>query len=399
MSDFLATGSLPDHYEQLAKTVRDFAQSVVAPVAAKHDEEHSFPYEVVSGMADMGLFGLPFPEEYGGMGGDYFALCLALEELGKVDQSVAITLEAGVSLGAMPVYRFGNESQKQEWLPQLTSGRALGAFGLTEPGGGTDAGATKTTARLDDGHWIINGSKQFITNSGTDITKLVTVTAVTGEAGSRGQERSDPGDGHGRKEISTILVPVPTPGYTAEPAYNKVGWNASDTHPLSFDDVRVPHDNLLGERGRGYANFLRILDEGRIAIAALSVGAAQGCVDESVKYAKEREAFGQKIGANQAIAFKIARMEARAHTARTAYYDAAAMMLAGKPFKKQAAIAKLVASEAAMDNARDATQIFGGYGFMNEFAVARHYRDSKILEIGEGTTEVQLMLIARQAGL
>ena len=423
MSDFLATGTLPDHYEQLAKTVRDFAQSVVAPVAAKHDEEHSFPYEVVSGMADMGLFGLPFPEEYGGMGGDYFALCLALEELGKVDQSVAITLEAGVSLGAMPVYRFGNESQKQEWLPQLTSGRALGAFGLTEPGGGTDAGATKTTARLDDGHWIINGSKQFITNSGTDITKLVTVTAVTGEAGSMGQQRwghsprklgahprnlgahppegqgDDSGDEHGRKEISTILVPVPTPGYTAEPAYNKVGWNASDTHPLSFDDVRVPQENLLGERGRGYANFLRILDEGRVAIAALSVGAAQGCVDESVKYAKQREAFGQKIGANQAIAFKIARMEARAHTARTAYYDAAAMMLSGKPFKKQAAIAKLVASEAAMDNARDATQIFGGYGFMNEFAVARHYRDSKILEIGEGTTEVQLMLIARQAGL
>jgi short/branched chain acyl-CoA dehydrogenase len=367
--------------------VRDFAQSVVAPVAAKHDEEHSFPYEVVSGMADMGLFGLPFPEEYGGMGGDYFALCLALEELGKVDQSVAITLEAGVSLGAMPVYRFGNDAQKRQWLPLLASGKALGAFGLTEPGGGTDAGATKTTAKMDGSTWVINGSKQFITNSGTDITKLVTVTAVTGE-------RED-----GGKEISSILVPVPTPGFTAEPAYNKVGWNASDTHPLSFDDVRVPAENLLGERGRGYANFLRILDEGRIAIAALSVGAAQGCVDESIKYAKERTAFGQAIGANQAIAFKIARMEARAHTARTAYYDAAALMLSGKPFKKQAAIAKLVASEAAMDNARDATQIFGGYGFMNEFAVARHYRDSKILEIGEGTTEVQLMLIARQAGL
>jgi short-chain 2-methylacyl-CoA dehydrogenase len=387
MSDFLATGMLPDHYEQLAKTVRDFAQSVVAPVSAQHDAEHSFPYEVVSGMADMGLFGLPFPEEYGGMGGDYFALCLALEELGKVDQSVAITLEAGVSLGAMPVYRFGTDAQKQEWLPQLTTGRALAAFGLTEPGGGSDAGATKTTARSDDGHWVINGSKQFITNSGTDITKLVTVTAVTGVLED------------GTKEISSILVPVPTRGFTAEPAYNKVGWNASDTHPLSFDDVRVPQENLLGERGRGYANFLRILDEGRIAIAALSVGAAQGCVDESVRYAKEREAFGRKIGDNQAIAFKIARMEARAHTARTAYYDAAALMLSGKPFKKQAAIAKLVASEAAMDNARDATQIFGGYGFMNEFTVARHYRDSKILEIGEGTTEVQLMLIARQAGL
>ena len=407
MSEFLATGMLPDHYEQLAKTVRDFAQSVVAPVSAKHDEEHSFPYEVVAGMADMGLFGLPFPEEYGGMGGDYFALCLALEELGKVDQSVAITLEAGVSLGAMPVYRFGNEDQKQEWLPLLASGKALGAFGLTEAGGGTDAGATKTTARLDDGHWIINGSKQFITNSGTDITKLVTVTAVTGEAGPRGQKRwaharragDDSGDGLGKKEISSILVPVPIEGFTAEPAYSKVGWNASDTHPLSFDDVRVPAENLLGERGRGYANFLRILDEGRIAIAALSVGAAQGCVDECVKYAKEREAFGAAIGTYQAIAFKIARMEARAHTARTAYYDAAALMLAGKPFKKAAAIAKLVASEAAMDNARDATQVFGGYGFMNEYPVARHYRDSKILEIGEGTTEVQLMLIAREAGL
>jgi len=387
MSDYLATGALPDEYQQLAKTVADFAKTVVAPVAAEHDANHTFPYEVVAGMADMGLFGLPFPEEYGGMGGDYFALCLALEELGKVDQSVAITLEAGVSLGAMPIYRFGNEAQKQEWLPQLTSGKSLAAFGLTEPGAGSDAGGTKTTAKFDSGEWIINGNKQFITNSGTDIAKLVTVTAVTGVK-----------DG-GKKEISTILVPTTTPGFTAEPAYNKVGWNASDTHPLTFADVRVPEENLLGERGRGYANFLRILDEGRIAISALSVGAAQGCVDESIKYAKEREAFGRPIGHNQAIAFKIARMEARAHVARTAYYDAAALMLSGKPFKKQASIAKLISSEAAMDNARDATQIHGGYGFMNEYAVARHYRDSKILEIGEGTTEVQLMLIAREAGL
>lgn len=386
MTEFLCTGTLPDEYVQLAKTVRDFAREVVAPVSARHDAEHTFPYHVVAQMADMGLFGLPFPEEYGGMGGDYFALCLALEELGKVDQSVAITLEAGVSLGAMPIYRFGTEAQKQQWLPLLTSGQALGAFGLTEAGGGTDAGATKTTARLDDGHWVINGSKQFITNSGTDITRVVTVTAVTGSAGDR-------------REISAILVPVPTPGFTAEPAYDKVGWNASDTHPLSFDDVRVPEENLLGERGRGYANFLQILDEGRIAIAALSAGVAQGCVDESVRYARERSAFGHPIGHYQAIEFKIARMEARAHAARTAYYDAAALMLAGKPFKKQAAIAKLVASEAAMDNARDATQIHGGYGFMNEYTVARHYRDSKILEIGEGTTEVQLMLIAREMGL
>ncbi|MGQ4601593.1 acyl-CoA dehydrogenase family protein [Nocardia sp. R6R-6] len=386
MTDFLSTGTLPQEYRDLALTVRDFAQSVVAPVAAEHDANHTFPYEVVAGMADMGLFGLPFPEEYGGMGGDYFALCLALEELGKVDQSVAVTLEAGVSLGAMPIYRFGNDEQKQQWLPQLTSGRRLAAFGLTEPGAGSDAGGTRTSAVADGGEWVINGSKQFITNSGTDITVLVTVTAVTGTTG-------------GKKEISTILVPTETPGFVAEPAYNKVGWNASDTHPLSFTDVRVPEENLLGERGRGYANFLQILDEGRIAIAALSVGAAQGCVDESVRYAEQREAFGHAIGRNQAIAFKIARMEARAHAARTAYYDAAALMLAGKPFKKQASIAKLVAGEAAMDNARDATQIFGGYGFMNEYPVARHYRDSKILEIGEGTTEVQLMLIARELGL
>jgi short/branched chain acyl-CoA dehydrogenase len=378
---------LTSEQEQLRKTVESFAREVVAPVAAHHDATKTFPYEIVKQMGEMGLFGLPFPEEYGGMGGDYFALCLALEELGRVDQSVAITLEAGCSLGAMPVFRFGSEEQKQQWLPMLCSGEALGAFGLTEPGGGSDAGATRTTAVLEDGSWVINGSKAFITNSGTDITKLVTVTAVTGTTAS------------GKKEISSILVPVPTDGFTAEPAYNKVGWNASDTHPLSFDDVRLPEENLLGARGRGYANFLHILDEGRIAISALSVGAAQGCVDESVKYAKEREAFGHAIGQNQAIAFKIARMEARVHVARTAYYDAAAKMLAGLPFKKEAAIAKLVSSEAAMENARDATQVHGGYGFMNEYPVARHYRDSKVLEIGEGTSEVQLMLVARELGL
>lgn len=378
--------ALTDEQENLRRTVEEFAHQVVAPVAAQHDEAKTFPYDVVQGMADMGLFGLPFPEEYGGMGGDYFALCLALEELARVDQSVAITLEAGVSLGAMPIYRFGTAAQKDAWLPQLCAGSALGAFGLTEPGAGSDAGGTRTTARLEDGSWIINGSKAFITNSGTDITRLVTVTAVTGRNAA------------GAKEISSLIVPVPTPGFTAGPAYSKVGWHASDTHPLFFDNVRVPAENLLGERGRGYAAFLQILDEGRIAIAALAVGAAQGCVDESVRYAREREAFGRPIGANQAIAFKLARMEARTHAARTAYYDAAAKMLAGRPFKKQAAIAKLVAGEAAMDNARDATQIHGGYGFMNESAVARHYRDSKILEIGEGTTEVQLMLIARDLG-
>jgi len=390
MTTPITAGTLPKEYEDLRQTVADFARTVVAPVSAKHDEEHSFPYEVVAKMGEMGLFGLPFPEEYGGMGGDYFALSLALEELGKVDQSVAITLEAGASLGAMPIYRFGTEEQKQKWLPDLTSGRALAGFGLTEPGAGSDAGSTRTSARLDNGEWVINGTKQFITNSGTDITSLVTVTAVTGTTGTTAD---------GKKEISTIVVPSGTTGFTVEPVYNKVGWNASDTHPLTFADARVPEENLLGARGTGYANFLSILDEGRIAIAALSTGAAQGCVDESVKYAKERQSFGRPIGSYQAISFKIARMEARAHVARTAYYEAAAKMLAGKPFKKEAAIAKMIASEAAMDNARDATQIHGGYGFMNEYPVARHYRDSKILEIGEGTTEVQLMLIARSLGL
>ncbi|MBD0021209.1 acyl-CoA dehydrogenase [Gordonia pseudamarae] len=377
---------LTQDYTDLMHTVRDFARTVVAPVSAKHDEEHSFPYEVVAKMGEMGLFGLPFAEEYGGMGGDYFALALALEELGKVDQSVAITLEAGVGLGAMPIYKYGTEDQKRRYLPDLLAGKALAGFGLTEPGAGSDAGATATTARPDGGEWVINGAKQFITNSGTDITSLVTVTAVTGVTDD------------GRKEISTIIVPSDTPGFVAEPAYNKVGWNASDTHPLSFSEARVPVGNLLGERGRGYANFLSILDEGRIAIAALATGVAQGCVDESVKYAKERQSFGKPIGQYQSISFAIARMEARAHVARTAYYDAAARMLAGKPFKKEASIAKMISSEAAMDNARTATQIHGGYGFMNEYPVARHYRDSKILEIGEGTTEVQLMLIARELG-
>ena len=378
---------LEEHYADLKSTVADFADKVVAPASAEHDRNHTFPYEVVAQMGQMGLFGLPFPEEYGGMGGDYFALSLALEELGRVDQSTAMTLEAGVGLGAMPIFHFGNEEQKQKWLPDLAAGRKLAGFGLTEPGAGSDAGATKTTAKRDGDQWVINGNKQFITNSGTDITSLVTVTAVTGTREN------------GKKAISTIIVPSDTPGFTAEPAYDKVGWNSSDTHPLTFSDARVPVENLLGEEGRGYANFLSILDEGRIAIAAVATGAAQGCVDESVKYARERESMGQKIGSFQSIAFKIARMEARAHTARCAYHDAARLMLAGKPFKKEAAIAKMVASEAAMDNARDATQIHGGYGFMNEYTVARHYRDSKILEIGEGTTEVQLMLIARGLGL
>ena len=377
---------LSEEHETLRKTVEEFAREEVAPVIGDFYEKGEFPYEIVAKMGRMGLFGLPFPEEYGGMGGDFLAVCVALEELARVDSSVAITVEAGVSLGAMPIYRFGTEEQKQEWLPKLCSGEMLGGFGLTEPGGGSDAGATLTTAVEQDGEWVINGSKSFITNSGTRITGLVTATAVTGKT-------------DGRKEISAIIVPSGTSGFAVAKSYSKVGWNASDTHELSFADCRVPMANLLGERGRGYAQFLSILDEGRVAIAAVSVGLAQGCVDESVRYAQERSAFGHTIGAYQAIQFKIADMEARAHTARLAYYAAAAKMLRGEPFKREAAIAKLVSSNAAMDNARDATQIFGGYGFMNEFPVGRFYRDAKILEIGEGTSEVQRMLIARELGL
>jgi short/branched chain acyl-CoA dehydrogenase len=380
---------LSEEQEALRASVQEFAREQVAPVIAEHYEKHTFPYDLIAQMGKMGLFGLPFGEEFGGMGGDYFTLCIALEELARVDSSVAVTLEAGVSLGIMPIHRFGTPEQKEQWLRRLTSGEALAAFGLTEPGSGSDAAAITTRAVLDEstGEWVINGSKAFITNSGTDITCLVTVMAVTG---------TNP---DGSKELSTIIVPAGTPGFTVAPGYSKVGWCASDTHELSFDDVRVPAANLLGRRGRGFAQFLRILDEGRIAIAALSVGLAQGCVDESVKYANERVAFGKPIGNYQAVQFMIADMELRAHTARLGYYDAAARMLAGEEFKRYAAIAKLNASNAAMENSRYATQVHGGYGFMNESAVGRFYRDAKILEVGEGTSEVQRMLIARGLGL
>ncbi len=375
-----------DEQLELQSMVREFANEVVDPVAYEADRTKTLPMAVVAQMGEMGLFGLPFPEEYGGQGGTYVELCLAIEELARVDQSIAVTLEAGVGLGAMPIFRSGTEEQKQQWLPRLTSGEALAGFGLTEAEAGSDAGATRTTARLEAGEWVIDGSKQFITNSGTPITELVTVTAVTGR------------DDKGKAELSAILVPSGTPGFTVEPAYDKVGWHASDTHPLTFQGARVPEANLLGERGRGFANFIQTLDEGRVAFAALGTGAAQGCLDEAVAYAKSRKVFGRPIGANQHIAFTLARMEARVHQARLTTYDAAFRLVAGKPFKKQASIAKMVASEAAMDNARDATQIFGGYGFMNEYRVARHYRDSKVIEIGEGTTEVQLMIIARELG-
>ncbi len=380
------TDLAPEH-EELRSTVARFAREEIAPVIAGLYERGEFPYAIVAKMGEMGLFGLPFPTEYGGMGGDYMAFCLALEELARVDSSVAITLEAGVGLGAMPIHRFGSEAQKQQWLPPLCAGTALGAFGLTEPGGGSDAGATATTARRDGDEWVIDGSKAFITNSGTDITALVTVTAVTSR------------DSVGRPAISAIIVPARTAGFTVAKGYSKVGWTSSDTHELSFADCRVPAGNLLGEEGRGYAQFLQTLDEGRIAIAALAVGLAQGCIDESLRYVDERRAFGHRISEYQVLQFKIADMEARTHVARLAWRDAAAKMLAGRPFKREAAIAKLVSSDAAMVNAREATQIFGGYGYMNESPVGRFYRDAKILEIGEGTSEIQRMLIARDLGL
>jgi alkylation response protein AidB-like acyl-CoA dehydrogenase len=321
------------------------------------------------------------------MGGDFLALCLAIEELARVDSSVAITLEAAVGLGSMPLFRFGSEAQKQEWLPALCRGEKLSAFGLTEPGGGSDAGNPRTRGELDGDVWVINGTKAFITNAGTDITNLVTVLCRTGE-------RAD-----GKAELTSVMVPVPHPGFQASKKYDKVGWHSSDTRELSFTDCRVPSGNVLGARGRGYAQFLSTLDEGRVAIAALGVGLAQGCVDESVRYAKEREAFGAPIGKFQAVAFRIADMQTRVHVARCTYLDAASRLLAGEPFKREAAIAKLYSSTIAVDNARDATQVFGGYGFMNEFPVARHWRDAKILEIGEGTSEIQRILIARDLGL
>lgn len=371
---------------ELAAMVREFADTVVAPQSYEADRTHALPMDVVRQMGVLGLFGLPFPEELGGQGGDYMALGLAIEALARVDQSIAITLEAGVSLGAMPIFRFGDDAQKAEYLPDLLAGQALAGFGLTEPEAGSDAGATRTTARREGDEWVIDGTKQFITNSGTPITRFVTVTAVTGIR-------------EGRKEISTIIVPNGTQGFTVEAPYDKVGWRASDTHPLTFDGARVPAENLLGVEGRGFRNFLSILDEGRIAIAALSTGAAEGCLEAAVEYAKSRTVFGSALSTRQNAQFTLARMRVRVHTARLAWHHAARLRDAGKPFAEASAIAKLVAGDAAMDNARDATQIFGGNGFMNEFSVARHYRDSKILEIGEGTTEVQLLVIARALGL
>jgi butyryl-CoA dehydrogenase len=379
-------------HEEFRHSVRDFARAEIAPHAARWDKEHHFPIDVVQKMGGLGLFGLTAPEEYGGAGadGDFTSLCIAIEEIGRVDQSLGITLEAAVGLGINPILTFGSKEQKDTWLPDLVAGRTLAGFGLTEPGAGSDAGATKTRAELVEGEWVIDGSKQFITNSGSAITSLVTVTARTGR-------RAD-----GSAEVSTIIVPSGTPGFTAEPAYDKLGWHASDTHPLAFDNVRVPERNLLGERGRGFAQFLATLDDGRVAIAALAVGCIQACLDMSVRYAGERTTFGVPIGRKQGVAFQIADLEVMLQASRALTYKAASIKDAGRPmreFKHAAAVAKLYATESAVTATRIATQVFGGYGFIEEYPVARFYRDAKVLEIGEGTSEVQRMVIARGLGL
>jgi len=391
---------LTDEQESFRKVVRDFAQHELAPHVEQWDREHTFPVDTVLAMGELGLFGLPFPAEYGGSDSDFTTLCLAIEELGRVDQSLGVTLEAGVGLGANPIYTFGTEEQKQTWLPDLCAGRALGGFGLTEPEAGSDAGGTRTRARLDEAtdEWVIDGEKAFITNSGTTITSLVTITARTDTARTD-TARTDKTAGTGKPEISTIIVPAGTPGFEVQPPYRKLGWHASDTHGLTFTDCRVPAGNLLGERGRGFANFLAVLDDGRVAIAALALGLIEACLAESVEYAKNRNAFGKPIGSYQAVAFKCADLAVMADTARALVYRAAWLKDTGRPFKKEAAMAKLYATEAAVTATREATQIFGGYGFIDETPVARYYRDAKILEIGEGTSEVQRLVISRQLGL
>ncbi len=388
----------PEH-EAFRASVRDFAEKEIAPHVAQWDQDHHFPVDVVQKMGELGLFGLTAPEEFGGAGedGDFTSLCVAIEELGRVDQSIGVTLEAGVGLGINPILTYGSAEQKQQWLPDLVAGFKLAGFGLTEPGAGSDAGATRTKAELVGGEWTINGAKQFITNSGSQITSLVTVTARTGVLES------------GKPEISTIIVPSGTVGFVVEPAYHKLGWHISDTHPLTFIDCRVPEENLLGDRGRGYAQFLSTLDDGRVAIAALSVGLIQACLDQCLQYACDRHTMGGPIGRKQGVAFQIADLDVMLLASRGLTYQAAAMkdaMLAGHSgaptvaqFKHAASVAKLYSSESAVTATRIATQIFGGYGFMEEYPVARFYRDAKILEIGEGTSEVQRMLIARGLGL
>jgi len=381
---------LSAEHETFRKVIREFAEAEIAPHAARWNREHHFPVEIMSALGEIGVFGLTAPEEYGGSGGDFTSLCVAIEEIGRVDQSLGITLEAAVGLGINPILTFGTEQQKERWLPDLLTGRALAGFGLTEPGSGSDAGQTETRAVLDDGEWVIDGAKQFITNSGTPITSCVTVTARTGTLPD------------GRLEVSTIIVPSGTPGFTVEPAYDKLGWHASDTHPLTFTGCRVPADSLLGEQGRGFAQFLATLDDGRIAIAALAVGCIQAMLDQSVAYANERTAFGVPIGSKQGVAFRIADLKVLVDAARMLTYRAATLRDAGRPhaeIKQAAAVAKLFATESAVTATRIGTQVHGGYGFMEEYPVARFYRDANVLESGEGTSEVQRLLIGRSLGL
>ena len=375
----------PDH-ELIRRTVREFAEGEVAPVAEELDRTKSFPYEIVRKLGALNLMGIPFPTEYGGAGGDTLAYVLTVEELTRVDSSVAITLCAHTSLGTQPVYLFGNEEQKREWMPRLCSGEVLGAFGLTEPEAGSDAGNTRTRARLQDGEWVIDGAKQFITNAGTDISGIVSITAVTGE------------DGGGAKEISNIIVPNGTPGYEQGEPYRKMGWNASDTRPLTFSECRVPEENLLGQRGAGFRQFLQILDIGRIGVAAMGVGLAQGALDQALAYARERRAFGQPISKFQAIQVKLADMSTEIEAARLLVYKAALEKDAGRNFALTAAQAKLKTGRLAVRCAEEAVQIHGGYGYIEEYPVCRFYRDAKILTIGEGTDEVQQMVIARALG-
>jgi butyryl-CoA dehydrogenase len=374
--------SLSAEHEEFRRTVRDFAAKEIAPHAARWDEEHTFPVDTVLAMGELGLFGLVFPEEWGGSGGDFASLCIAIEEIGRVDQSLGITLSAGVGLGANPIYRFGSEDQKQRWLPDLVAGRALGAFGLTEPGGGSDAGATRTRARRDGDGWVLDGSKSFITNCGTPITSIVTVTARDDEGG-----------------ISSFVVESGTPGLIIEPPYRKLGWHASDTHGVVLSECRVGPDQLLGEPGSGFRNFLSILDDGRIAISALALGCARACLELSVDYAKERTAFGRAIGSNQAIAFALADLAVAVENSANLTYKAAWLRDIGRPCTTEASYAKLYSTETAVSATRLATQVFGGAGFIEDSPVVRFYRDAKVLEIGEGTSEIQRLVISRALGL
>jgi alkylation response protein AidB-like acyl-CoA dehydrogenase len=377
----MSNWELSEEHEAFRRVVRDFAEAEIGPHAAQWDRDHHFPVEVVTAMGDLGLFGLVFPEQWGGSGGDFASLCVAIEELGRVDQSMGITLSAGVGLGANPIHQFGNEQQQDRWLPDLVAGRALGAFGLTEPDGGSDAGATRTRARLDGDEWVIDGSKAFITNCGTSITSIVTVTA-----------RTDDG-------ISAFVIPAGTPGMIIEPAYDKLGWHASDTHGITLDNCRVPAEHLLGKPGQGFRNFLAILDDGRIAISALALGCARACLEQAVEYAKQRHAFGGPIGRFQGLAFQLSDLAVAVENAHNLTYKAAWLKDRGRPIGQAAAMAKLYSTETAVNATRIATQVFGGAGFIEETPIVRFYRDAKILEIGEGTSEIQRLVLARGLGL